>query len=350
MKEPGGGVMQSEEYLSIPVEPFQVDEKASVREVLERMGNISFQGRNLSLAFSIWKSMLQDETTILLGLAGAMVPAGMRKIAAYLIEHRLVDCVVSTGANLFHDIHETLGRAHYKGHPSVNDRDLKDHGIDRIYDTFASEEEFYQTDRIIVDFAREIPALSPYTTREFLRMLGDHLAGLDRESGILTTAARKGVPVYCPAIGDSSIGIALSVLFHEEGKKILFDPVADVHETAAMVTAANNTGVVYIGGGTPKNFIQQTEVTASYMGGDVQGHKYAIQLTADAPHWGGLSGCTFEEAQSWGKIQKDARMVSVQGDATIALPVLVSGLAQSREVWDQRKPPDLSFLENKEKR
>jgi deoxyhypusine synthase len=332
-------MMKKADYLKEPVEPFQVDSNAAISDILRRMGKISFQGRNFSMAYQIWETMLQDEITIFMGLAGAMVPAGMRNILVYVIEHRLIDCLVSTGANLFHDIHETLGRHHWLGHPLADDKKLKDAGIDRIYDTFASEEEFFIADRFIADFGKTLSATHPYSTKEFLFLLGKHLSGFKKEEGILTSAASNDVPIFCPALGDSSIGIALSMLAEKEGLHIQFDPIEDVSASARMVMNSNKTGVIYIGGGTPKNFIQQTEVTAHYLGGDVAGHTYAVQFTADAPHWGGLSGCTFEEAQSWGKIQKKAQVVSVHIDATIALPLIVSALSQKPDLFTNRNLP-----------
>jgi deoxyhypusine synthase len=308
------------------------------------MGEISFQGRSLSRALDVWERMLQDRTTILLGLAGAMVPAGMRRIISFFIEHRLVDCIVSTGANLFHDIHETLGRYHWLGDANVDDRYLKDLGIDRIYDTYAVEDEFYQADRFIMEFGASIDTDRSYGTRSFLELLGQYLDTRKKEPGILTSAANHGVPVYCPAIGDSSIGIALSILSEKEGIHVIIDPIIDVTESAKIVIEADKTGVVYVGGGTPKNFIQQTEVTATYLGGGVEGHTYALQFIVDAPYWGGLSGCTFEEAQSWGKVKKDARMVTSHVDATIALPLIASALADDDNVWKGRSVPDLQSV------
>ena len=334
--------METKDILNTPVDPFRVEPGSALSDVLERMGRISFQGRNLSLAYRVWLNMLQDEATIFFGLAGAMVPAGMRRIVVYLIENRLVDCIVSTGANLFHDVHETLGRYHYMGSAHADDTALKDLGVDRIYDTYAVEEEFYKADQFVANVGAGLLD-RPYSTREFLALLGERLNEVGGERGILSAAAEHGVPIYCPAISDSSLGIALSILDANEGKKFQFDMVKDVTESARLAMAAKNTGVIYVGGGTPKNFIQQTEVTASYIGGGVEGHKYAVQFTADAPHWGGLSGCTFEEAQSWGKIHKEARMASVHVDSTIALPIVVSGLAEKQEVWKGRKLPEFQF-------
>ena len=323
--------MTKHNILHTPIAPFEVKPGDSVADWLQRMESVSFQGRSMGIAFRIWKEMLADETTILMGLSGAMVPAGMRKIIVYLIENRLIDCLVSTGANLFHDCHETLGQFHYKGDPNFDDVALFQHGIDKIYDTFASEEEFRQADRFIADFAKRLDSHKSYTTRQFLARLGRELGKNNSEDGILTAAAKANVPIYCPAIGDSSIGIALTLLTKEKGEKFRFDVIGDVEELTDIVVQSRKTGVIYIGGGTPKNFIQQTEVAASVQGHEVKGHDYALQIIVDAPYWGGLSGCTFEEAQSWGKISAAAKKVTLYCDATIALPLLVTALAESAE-------------------
>jgi len=306
-----------------PVEPFVVKGKGSLEDVLERMGKLSFQARQLGLSFKVWQRMLEDETFIFLGLAGAMVPAGMRKIVSFLIEKRLIDCLVSTGANLFHDLYETLGGKHYQGTPFVDDIKLKEEGVDRIYDTLAPEEGFRKADNFIAEFARTLDRNHSYTTREFIYYLGENLAKKGKEKGIITAAYEKKLPIYCPAIGDSSIGIALAA----DKVFLNFDVARDVYETAFLSGKAKRTGVIYIGGGTPKNFIQQTQVTLSLIGEEKGGHYYAIQIITDPPHWGGLSGCTLEEAQSWGKIAPEARKVTLYCDATVALPLLVEALA-----------------------
>ena len=329
-----------DQYLRIPIQPVEVDEKTSIPELLDRMGEASFQGRTLSQAYHIWERMLSEQTTIFLGLAGALVPAGMRKLLVQAIENRWIDCLVSTGANLFHDIHEELGRFHWRGTPLANDRELKSAGIDRIYDTFASEDEFRQTDEYIAGFAASLDQTRPYSTREFLNLLGEALHRDGTEKGILSASFEAGVPIYCPAIGDSSIGIAIASGRHKGENSFTFDVIADVLETSRIAAQSANTGVIYLGGGTPKNFIQQTEVTASILGETVTGHKYAIQIITDPPHWGGLSGCTFAEAQSWGKIAFDAAAVTVYCDVTIALPLVIAALEQkATELSAERTPP-----------
>ncbi len=319
------------DFLRIPTRPVEIDGRISVSELLDKMSGASFQGRNLSSAYSVWKRMLSDRTTIFLGLAGALVPAGMRTLLAHAIESRWIDCLVSTGANLFHDIHETLGRYHWQGSHQVDDCALKEAGVDRIYDTFAAEQEFRQTDDYIAKFTAALDQTRPYSTREFLCLLGERLSIDGPKKGILSAAFEAGVPVYCPAIGDSSIGIAIACGRDKGENSLNFDIVADVLETAKIVIQSESTGVIYLGGGTPKNFIQQTEVTASIMGADLPGHRYAVQIITDPPHWGGLSGCTFAEAQSWGKVAVDATDATVYCDATIALPIIIAALEEERE-------------------
>jgi deoxyhypusine synthase len=299
----------------------------SCDELLSRLEGCSFQGRRLAQAAKIWTDALDEEIGVWLGLAGAMVPAGMRKVVTSLMENGLIDVVVSTGANLYHDLYETIGERHFIGSPEVDDRELREAKVDRIYDTYADEEMFLALDRHIARWAEKTIENRPYTTREFLALLGAEAARSSKgEEGILSTAARLGVPVYCPAIGDSSIGIALS----EIGVKVIFDVIGDVEETARLAERMPSM-VIYVGGGTPKNFIQQTEVTNLVHDRPVPGHRYAIQFVVDAPQWGGLSGCTFEEAVSWGKIAVDAKSVTVLCDATIALPIVAAAVMSRRQ-------------------
>lgn len=329
-------------FLQEPVEKPKISAKnSSVASLLQSMSRTAYQGKSLGQAADTWLAMLESPTTIILGLAGAMIPAGMRELFAYLIENRLIDCIVSTGANLFHDCHESLGRHHYIGSHLIDDVKLQKAGVDRIYDVFASEAEFRQTDAYIAEFSLGLPDGRAFTTREFLFELGSALARTGGPPGILTSAATNGVPLYCPAIGDSSIGIALGQARVQSGKVIVFDVVKDAMELAKIVDNSAQTGVIYIGGGTPKNFIQQATI---FLPGQQSGHKYAVQITTDSPQWGGLSGCTFEEAQSWGKILPLAEKVSVHCDATIAFPILASAVVErGRELILQRRRPTFKF-------
>jgi deoxyhypusine synthase len=314
--------MKKSKLLSVPTKPIEVVPGMSCSDLLSGLEACSFQGRRLAQAARIWTRALGEDVMIWMGLSGAMVPAGMRKVIVSLLENRYIDVLVSTGANLYHDVHETVGHYHYIGTHQVDDRALREVRIDRIYDTYADEEQFLSLDKRILEWAIGTLEERPYTSREFLKLLGREAQRASKgEKGILSTAAELDIPVYCPAIGDSSIGIALT----EAPRKFIFDVIGDVEETAELA-AAKKSLVIYIGGGTPKNFIQQTEVTNIVHNRDVTGHRYAIQFVVDAPHWGGLSGCTFEEAISWGKISVDAESVTVVCDATIALPIVAAAV------------------------
>ena len=315
-------------FLGVPVEPFVVKPDASADELLARMEKISFQGRNLAAARRIWERMLGDDCTIFLGTAGALSAGGMRLLIAYLIEHRYVDCLVSTGANLYHDLHETRGRRHYIGSPRENDALLQDDYIDRVYDTYANEKEFIENDDWIAEFALTLERRS-YNSREFLYLLGGHLWEQTGREGILTAAYRASVPIFCPAIADSSIGMGLSQARHRDPAAGHVDVIADIIESANLVIRRPRTASVVLGGGTPKNFINQASVQAEFYDDRVGGHRYAVQIVTDVPHFGGASGSSLEEAQSWGKLAADAQQVTVHADVTIALPVLVSALAGS---------------------
>ncbi len=329
------------EHLHTPIEPFTIGEGTSVAQVVAQMGATAFQARSLSLGVDIWARMLRDETTIFFGLAGAMVPAGMRRIIAYLIRNRLIDCLVSTGANLFHDLHESLGLLHFQGSPHTDDVALARAKINRMYDVLASDVEYTQQDEeFIAAFASSLDPSRPYTTREFLHLLGLQLAKSAPEDGILTAAAKAQVPIFCPALGDSIIGMALAAGRVKGTNAVQLDVIKDVIEMVTITTSSPATGEVIIGGGTPKNFIQQAAVGSYILGKTPTSLKYAVQVTTDAPHWGGLSGCTFEESQSWGKIAPGASMVAIYSDATIALPLMVTALTEiaSDAIQHRRKP------------
>jgi deoxyhypusine synthase len=326
-------------FLQMPVEPFAVEAGLSADQILSRMERISFQGRNLATAHRIWLKMLEDDVTIFLGMAGALSAGGLRMIVAHLIANRYVDCLVSTGANLYHDLHETRGQRHFIGSPNADDAALAHDRIDRVYDTYASEEEFIGNDNWIAAFAATLEN-RPYTTREFLHLLGGHLWTTTGRDGILTAAYRANVPIFCPAIADSSIGMGLSQARQSKAGAGYIDTIGDIVESANLVIRRPRTASVVLGGGTPKNFINQASVQAEFYSDEVGGHRYALQIVTDVPHFGGASGSSLEEAQSWGKLATDSDRISVQADATVALPLLASALAVSAPpLLARRRPP-----------
>ncbi len=336
-----------------PVTPVTVGKK-SIGQLTDAMAETGFQGRKLGESVQIWADMLREENiTIMMGLSGAMVPAGMRKIIAWMIRERMIDVLVSSGAQLFHDVHEALGNYHWKGSAHVDDEELLDESVDRMYDVFGEEQKFRKTDRWVQGIIEKLELERPVSSREFIGLLGKELLALKAEDSIVGEAARAGVPVFCPALADSSIGYSFVMarrgwkdgkqgrrLLRTDKRFIVVDNIADADETVQIAERAKMTGVVYIGGGVPKNFIQQTELLNLILGVEMPGHEYAVQYTTDAPHWGGLSGCTFEEAVSWGKIGRRAKTAQVFVDATIALPIVAHALYDNAlEIARKRKKP-----------
>lgn len=316
-------------HLTKPTDPLQVDRDRSVPGLLDKMEKISFQGRNLALAHQLWLQMLQENAVVFMGLSGALVPAGLRRLVSYLIKNRCVDVLVATGANIFHDLHETLGRHHYLGDARANDAELVEEKVDRIYDTYASEEEFREAYEWIGGFAAQLDSTHPYSTREFLHLLGRELSEIATEDGILTSAFKSRVPIFCPAITDSAFGVAIGISRIEKKNQFQFDVIQDVVEMAQIVAKSRSTGIVNFGGGAPKTFIQQSETAAGMLHNTSRGHKFAVQIVTETADYGSYSGADFDQAQTFGRMAKNGRAITVRCDATIAMPLLVTALSQT---------------------
>ena len=310
----------------IPTNPMKPT--ASVDELLENMSKSGFQGRKLGEAFHLWKEMIETPgTKIIIGLSGAIIPAGMQECIVTLLENRYIDCIVSTGANMFHDFCEHMGVKHYVGSHLTDDAALYKNGVNRIYDVFASDKEIGRMEEYIGNFGVTL-GKQVLTSREFFKLLGEKI-NAEKPDGrsVIGTAAKMDVPIYVPALADSSYGIGLVYGRRRLGAEVIIDHLKDADELSEYVEAAKKTGIVILGGGTPKNFIQQTEVIPpKYQKKYLGGHMFALQITTDAPHWGGLSGCTFEEGISWGKEKEETHKLQCFCDITIALPILTSAL------------------------
>lgn len=310
----------------IPTNPMKPT--ASVDELLENMSKSGFQGRKLGEAFHLWKEMIETPgTKIIIGLSGAIIPAGMQECIVTLLENRYIDCIVSTGANMFHDFCEHMGVKHYVGSHLTDDAALYKNGVNRIYDVFASDKEIGRMEEYIGNFGVTL-GKQVLTSREFFKLLGDKINAEKPEGrSVIGTAAKMDVPIYVPALADSSYGIGLVYGRRRLGAEVIIDHLKDADELSEYVEVAKKTGIVILGGGTPKNFIQQTEVIPpKYQKKYLGGHMFALQITTDAPHWGGLSGCTFEEGISWGKEKEETHKLQCFCDITIALPILTSAL------------------------
>jgi len=314
------------------------------RLLVSQMGDMAFQARNLNRAVDIYNRMLaDDDCAIILCLAGSLVSAGLKQIIVDLVRNRMVDCIVSTGANLVdQDFFEGLGFKHYKGDSTANDAVLRDLAIDRIYDTYIDEDEL----RICDDTVRQIcDSLSPrpYSSREILADMGKYLQENGKTSeSILLAAYEQNIPVFCPAFSDCSAGFGFVMHQHNKapGERVTIDSAADFLELTRIKLATKETGLLMVGGGVPKNFAQDIVVAAELLGADVPMHKYAIQLTVADERDGALSGSTLKEASSWGKVDLAWEQM-VYGEATLTLPLL-AGCAYHERQWESRTTKNLS--------
>ena len=314
------------EFLTKKTAPFVPKEKMSLGELVRAFAGTSFQSRNLNACVEVFGKMLSSaDTVIMMGLAGAMVPAGMGPVIAEMVRKNMVDVLVSTGANLYHDFFEGTGGAHYVGSADVSDDELRKAKVDRIYDTFASDDAFAKLELGIADLFAGLDARA-YSTREICAFLGSKV---EQQRSILRACYDMETPVFCPTFHDSALGISMTKLFVDrtrEGRPApTVDLILDNWELLSLfmrATERGRTGVIYIGGGVPKNYIQQVGPMAEVLCKKDLAHAYAIQITSDDPKWGGLSGCTFQEAVSWGKVHGTGDHATVYMDATIGLPVL----------------------------
>jgi deoxyhypusine synthase len=332
--------------LNRPLKAIEVDKK-SISELLSEMAETGFQGKKLGEVAGIWTEMLnQKGLVIFMGISGSLSTTGQWKIVKWLIENRYIDVLVSTGANISEDIMEAMGNRYYQGTWLADDEELLRLKIDRFYDVYADEYEYRKLEGLIMEFAKKLDESKVYSTREFLWSFGKYQS----EKGIksITAAAyEKGVPVYSPGLIDSGYGVALSLL-KKKGKLIRIDQTADMEEIGRIAEQTKRTAVIYVGGGVPKDTIQlSTVIKTLAKGGDVETpHEYAIQITTDSPQWGGLSGCTLEEAISWGKISSKGKRATLYCDATLALPLVAHAI--NERVERRREVPDLDWIFSKQ--
>jgi len=319
-------VKERRSLLKEPVEPVDLDKATTIKDLVEAWKNGGIQSRSIAECAAVYENMLLDKNrpTVMLGLSGALIAGGLRKVISDMISTGIVDVVVSTGAILYQDYYAAQGFRHYKGTPYADDERLHDLYIDRIYDSYVDEIGFVECDDRISEFSAKLEPRN-YSTREFLHRMGSTLKD---EGSILFNAHRYGIPVFCPAIADSSIGIGLAGYYRWNKKKgkptFTLDVMKDNYEIAQIVLKSKKTGSIYIGGGVPKNYINDAAIMLDY----TKGHSYAFQITADAPHWGGLTGSTLDEAKSWGKVAKKATRSTAYSEATIALPLIVGYILQ----------------------
>ena len=306
--------------------------------IVEAMQKMSFTSRDLGRASEIFLKMLADpDCSIVLSLAGSTSAGGCMQVWVDMVRYNMIDAVVATGASIVDmDFFEALGFRHFRGGQSVDDRQLRDLYIDRIYDTYIDENDLQACDKSIREIADALPP-GVYSSRQFIREMGRWLqTHSKKEDSLVETAFEHDVPIFCPAFSDSSAGFGLVMHQHDRpDAHVSIDSVRDFRELTEMKIAANTTGLLIIGGGVPKNFIQDTVVCAELLGQDVPMHKYAVQITVADVRDGACSSSTLKEACSWGKVDVSYEQM-VFAEATSVIPLLGS-YAYHRGAWRERK-------------
>ena len=309
------------------------------------MEKMSFVSRETANASKIYNDMLKDkDCTIFLTLAGSTSAAGCMHIYRDMVKYNMVDAIVATGASIIDmDFFEALGFKHYQGSQYQNDNELRDYYIDRIYDTYIDEEELQMCDKKIGEIADQLKPKS-YTSREFIKQIGKYLKTNAKKRGsLIETAYDNDVPIFCPAFTDSSAGFGL-VMHQERNPKshITIDSIREFRELTEIKIKSKGSGLFMIGGGVPKNFIQDTVICAELLGKNVEMHKYAIQITVADSRDGACSSSTLKEASSWGKVDTSQEQM-VFAEATSVLPLIASDAYHSGE-WKKRNRKNFSKI------
>ena len=332
--------------LNSPVEHIDI-KSFDARKIIDGMGKMSFTSRDTARAAGIYNEMLADkDCSIFLTLAGSTSAGGCMDLYTDLVKHNMIDAIVATGASIIDmDFFEALGFKHYQGSQFQDDTELRKNYIDRIYDTYIDEEELQACDQIICDVANTLEPRS-YTSREFIKELGKYLKSNGKKKGsLIETAFDNNVPIFCPAFTDSSAGFGLVMHQEQNPKKHLtIDSIREFRELTEIKLQSKQSGLLMIGGGVPKNFIQDTVVCAELLGKKVDMHKYAIQITVADTRDGACSSSTLKEASSWGKVNITKEQM-VFAEATSVLPLIASD-AYHRDHWKKREKRNFSKIFN----
>ena len=338
------GHNRKKDFLKNPVEHIDITSFDS-RKIISSMEKMSFVSRETANASKIYNEMLRDkECTIFLTLAGSTSAAGCMHVYRDMVKYNMVDAIVATGASIIDmDFFEALGFKHYQGSQFQNDTELRDNYIDRIYDTYIDEDELQMCDKIIGEIADSLEPRS-YTSREFIHEIGKYLkSNAKKKNSLIEVAYDNNVPIFCPAFTDSSAGFGL--VMHQERnpkKHMTIDSIREFRELTEIKIRSKGSGLFMIGGGVPKNFIQDTVICAELLGKNVDMHKYAIQITVADSRDGACSSSTLKEASSWGKVNITKEQM-VFAEATSVLPLIASDAYHNQE-WKNRERKNFSKI------
>ena len=338
------GHNSKKEILNKPVEHIDITSFDS-RKIISSMEKMSFVSRETANAAKIYNEMIKNKNcTIFLTLAGSTSAAGCMHVYRDMIKYNMVDAIVATGASIIDmDFFEALGFKHYQGSQFQDDSELRKNYIDRIYDTYIDEDELQMCDKAICEIADKLEPGS-YTSREFIYEIGKYLKhNAKKKNSLIESAYDHGVPIFCPAFTDSSAGFGL-VMHQEKNPKnhITIDSIREFRELTEIKIKSKDSGLFMIGGGVPKNFIQDTVICAELLGKDVDMHKYAIQITVADTRDGACSSSTLKEASSWGKVDTTKEQM-VFAEATSVLPLIASD-AYHNGYWKKRVRKNFSKI------
>jgi deoxyhypusine synthase len=329
-------MMEKKDFLKDPVRHADI-KSFDATPVIETMRGMSFTSRDTAVAADIYSRMLNENgCSVILTLAGSTSAAGCMQVYVDMVKSNMIDVIVASGASIVDmDFFEALGFKHYKGSPYVDDRQLRDLYIDRIYDTYIDEEELQVCDHTIKEIADRMEP-GAYSSREFIREMGKYLVdNAKKKDSLVQVCYEQNVPIFCPAFTDSSAGFGLvKHQWDNPRHHIVIDSVKDFLELTRIKMAAPSTGLFMVGGGVPKNFAQDTVICAEILGKEVEMHKYAIQVTVADPRDGACSGSTLKEASSWGKVDTVYEQM-VYAEATTVVPLLGSYLYHKGD-WKKR--------------
>ncbi|MBI5061373.1 MAG: deoxyhypusine synthase [Candidatus Aenigmarchaeota archaeon] len=301
-----------------PVKHIETKSGMTVNQLIEEMDASGvFGAGRLAKAVNIAEKMISDkDCKVFFGVAGAMVPGGMRKIIIQMLEDGWVDVLVTTGATLTHDLIEALGCSHYQGSAAADDKKLHSDGVDRIYESYMNNDVYEKLEKFCSEVFEKLHSEKGMSISEFLHEFGKYCP----KDSILRICHEKNIPLFCPAIADSGIGLQVWN-FIQSKKMVAVDAFDDLKEILDIAWTAKRSGIFYVGGGVPKNYIQQAMQFS-------HAASYGIQITTDRPEPGGSSGAELRESISWGKLSEDAEFVDVICDATIALPLMHAALKE----------------------
>jgi len=323
--------MANERYLHTPIVRFSPDGETTLRAFVEAIGKTGGQPRRLATAVDLWSKMLERDRVVFCSIAGAPVPMGYGPAIASFIERGRIDVLDITGAQLTHDMLEVYGSKHYQGDTTADDKALASEEINRFWDTFGEEQDYRRVEPTVFEFARTLPD-RPMTTREYIYRLGGWFKGVGSSPGIITAAYDRATPVYCPAIGDSVLGMDLGLFRWEEKRSIVFDVVQDVLEMSALCLLAEELGLrtatVIFGGGAPRNHIQQSQIGTYMFAAKGEGHAEAVRFSIEPVETGGLSGSTISEGISWKKFDPKVEAAEVFLDSNLSIAITSSVVAE----------------------